>query len=65
MHEIVKSQYGYHHILEVSRQSNVEFGVELSVFNLFLNTGFNVEATYHSAKVFKHGGLFVDIHQMT
>lgn len=53
-------------ILEISSKSKVELGVELSAFNLLIETvknkrTFSVESAFQASKVFENGGPYVDL----
>lgn len=52
-------------ILEISSKSESELGIQLSAFNLMIEScngvKFSVEAAFQSSKVFEHGGPYKDI----
>ena len=57
-------------ILEISSKSEIELGVNLSAFNLFITTKlhkktFSVESAFQGSKVFQRGGPFFDLLEKT
>ena len=66
----VAEAIGFSPILEISSKSEVEFGVDLSAFNLQITTKkrnktFSVETAFQSSKVFQRGGPYVDLFEKT
>lgn len=66
LQEAWKQKHPNQKILEVSTKSDQELGQSLSPFNLTkrlnsLRKDFPVENVYHAAKVFRHGGPYVDL----
>jgi hypothetical protein len=69
LHKEAKEQVGVGRILEISSKSTDELGVSLSAFNLMIRTPkgreYSLECAYQSAKVFEHGGPFLDLREMS
>lgn len=70
LHEAAKQLPNIKTLLEVSSKSREDIGVELSAFNLMINTvkynrSFSVESAFQSSKTFEHGGPYSDILKMT
>lgn len=68
LHERAKTQIGVEKVLEISSKSLDAVGVALSAFNLMIRTPkgreYSLECAYQSAKVFEHGGPFLDMREM-
>lgn len=68
LHENAIRQIGVDKVLEISSKSLDELGVALSAFNLMIRTPkgreYSLECAYQSAKVFEHGGPFLDLREM-
>lgn len=56
-------------ILEISSKSLQQIGIELSAFNLMIETKnnkkFSVETAFQASKVFENGGPFLDLYEKT
>lgn len=54
-------------ILEISSKSPIKLGIELSAFNLMIETQkkqyFSVETAFQASKVFENGGPFIDLYK--
>lgn len=65
LHEQYLRKYPSQKILEISSKSESELGIQLSAFNLMIEScngiKFSVEAAFQSSKVFEHGGPYKDI----
>lgn len=65
LHEMIKQKYGYKKILEVSSKSKDQLGIDLSAFNLMMQSKdgrkFSVECAFQSSKVFENGGPYKDL----
>ena len=68
-HNAAKKDLNLKSILEISSKSKNRLGVNLSAFNLKLNSKNNikasVEAFFQGSKTFKHGGPYVDLYEKT
>lgn len=68
LHKNAMQQIGVDKVLEISSKSMDELGVALSAFNLMIRTPkgreYSLECAYQSAKVFEHGGPFLDLREM-
>lgn len=68
LHDAAKQTRGIEKILEISSKSENELGIQLSAFNLMLNSnGYKatVEVLFQGSKVFLNGGPYIDIYQKT
>ncbi|ENV67405.1 Uncharacterised protein [Acinetobacter junii] len=70
LHDAIKENLGFKHILEVSSKSKDKLGIDLSAFNLMMQdskTGksFSVECAFQSSKVFENGGPYQDLLSVT
>lgn len=68
LHSSAAKKLCVNNILEISSKSKDSLGVELSAFNLMINTikqgkRFSVEQAYQSSKVFEKGGPYIDLLQ--
>lgn len=66
LHESAKLLLGISSLLEISSKSKILLGVNLSAFNLMINTqkynkSFSVESAFQSSKAFENGGPFLDL----
>ena len=65
LHEQYLCKHPSQKILEISSKSESELGIQLSAFNLMIEScngvKFSVEAAFQSSKVFEHGGPYKDI----
>jgi hypothetical protein len=68
LHQNAIRQIGVEKVLEISSKSLDALGVSLSAFNLMIRTPrgqeYSLECAYQSAKVFEHGGPFLDLRGM-
>jgi len=66
LHEAAKNQLEVSNILEISSKSESKLGVELSAFNLMLESTdgatASVESFFQGSKVFERGGPFTDLY---
>ncbi|MBU3161814.1 hypothetical protein KPL37_19205 [Clostridium frigoris] len=69
LHENFKEKYKGKNPLEISSKSRDDLGINLSAFNLMINTPkgkeYSVECAFQSSKVFENGGPYKDILYMT
>jgi len=68
MHRAANNMFGDINILEISTRSPSIEGIQLSAFNLTLESGdrsVSVESAYQSSKVFELGGPYTDIMDMS
>ncbi|WP_199555730.1 DarT1-associated NADAR antitoxin family protein [Sandaracinobacteroides hominis] len=66
LHDVILRVHPESRILEVSRMSQVNLGVQLSAFNLTFKTAkfgkiITVECAFQASKVFEYGGPFLDL----
>lgn len=66
LHQAARAKFNLNKILEVSSKSEEPLGAALSAFNLMINDEeagktYSVECAFQSSKVFKKGGPFVDL----
>lgn len=66
LHQAARAKFNLNKILEVSSKSEEPLGEALSAFNLMINDEeagktYSVECAFQSSKVFKKGGPFVDL----
>ena len=66
LHQAARAKFNLNKILEVSSKSEEPLGVALSAFNLMINDEkagqtYSVECAFQSSKVFKNGGPYVDL----
>jgi hypothetical protein len=69
LHEAAE-RVGISPVLEISSKSEIELGVNLSAFNLYITTkrykkSFSVESAFQGSKVFQRGGPYVDLLEKT
>lgn len=69
LHEAARASYQLTSILEISSKSPDKLGVQLSAFQLELNMEsgqqLSVESAFQGSKVFRGGGPFVDLYQVS
>ena len=67
LHREVSTNLGLDEILEISSKSKQPLGVQLSAFNLTLNSPegvtSSIESFFQGSKVFKNGGPFTDLYR--
>ena len=66
LHQAINEKFGFVDILEISSKSEIELGVQLSVFNLMITTKikgktFSVESAFQSSKVFEGHIQYLDL----
>ena len=65
LHCAFLSSYPNYRVLEISSKSENPLGVNLSAFNLYIETKgqqkFSVEAAFQASKVFENGGPYMDL----
>ena len=69
LHDTFLERYPNRKVLEISSKSENSLGVQLSAFNLIIQTktegDFSVESAFQSSKVFENGGPYKDMLKMT
>ncbi|MEA3463805.1 MAG: hypothetical protein U9R14_01900 [Patescibacteria group bacterium] len=69
LHKAALENQNIMHILEISTKSELELGVRLSAFNLWLNfengKKITVEAAFQGSKVFEQGGPYRNLYLMS
>lgn len=69
LHESFLNKHPNRTILEISSKSEEELGVQLSAFNLMIETKtekrYSVECAFQASKVFENGGPYKDLLYMT
>lgn len=70
LHQAARDSLGLERILEVSTKSQEALGEALSAFNLMYTVGstgrqYSLEVIFQSAKVFSHGGPYLDMRGMS
>ena len=65
LHAAYVDRFPSSRVLEVSSRSKRDIGVQLSAFNLMIehpeHGSYSVECAFQASKVFRHGGPFVDL----
>ena len=65
LHASYAAKFPSSRVLEVSSKSERDLGVQLSAFNLMIEHpgrgSYSVECAFQASKVFRHGGPFVDL----